>query len=147
MIKTFLLGLMDQAAAFAWIKNKIKAFGGNEDNITLMGHGSGATSVCTHLTSKEWSHNNFHKAIVMSGTHLLYDNEHHTSIRPATYYSRAVDRVATAFACNRRPTSDLISCLRRVDAKLLVENTYEHRWGPIIDDCNYFMTFSNSQVN
>lgn len=139
---------MDQAAAFAWIKNKIKAFGGNEDNITLMGHGSGATSVCTHLTSKEWSRDSFHKAIVMSGTHLLYDNEHHTSIRPATYYSRAVDRVATAFACNRRPTSDLISCLRRVDAKLLVENTYEHRWGPIIDDCNYFMTFFyESRIN
>jgi carboxylesterase type B len=37
-------GLKDQAAAFFWVKNNIKAFGGDEENITLMGHGSGATS-------------------------------------------------------------------------------------------------------
>lgn len=30
-------GLMDQSAALLWIKRNIKAFGGNEDNITLMG--------------------------------------------------------------------------------------------------------------
>lgn len=30
-------GLMDQSAALLWIKKNIKIFGGNEDNITLMG--------------------------------------------------------------------------------------------------------------
>lgn len=30
-------GLMDQSAALLWIKRNAKAFGGNEDNITLMG--------------------------------------------------------------------------------------------------------------
>jgi carboxylesterase type B len=30
-------GLMDQSAALLWIRKNIKLFGGNEDNVTLMG--------------------------------------------------------------------------------------------------------------
>lgn len=122
-------GLMDQSAALFWIKRNIKAFGGDVDNVTLMGHGSGATSVCIHLTSKDWSEGIFHKAIIMSGTALGT-----TSIRPASYYARAVDRTAHAFSCFRRPTSQLIECLRRVDAKFIVENAPDQHWGPIIDE-------------
>lgn len=123
---------MDQAAAFAWIKNKIKAFGGNEDNITIMGHGSGATSVCAHLTSKEWSRDSFHKAIIMSGTHLMFDNEHYTSIRPPQAYSRAFEKTAKAFGCDLQPTSKTIDCLRNADAKFLVQHSSP--FGPIIDE-------------
>lgn len=121
-------GLMDQSAALFWIKKNIKAFGGDEENVTLMGHGSGATSVCVHLTNTDWSKELFHKAIIMSGTSLGS-----TSIRPASYYSKAVDRTAHAFSCLRRPTSLLMDCLRRVDAQFLVENAPDQHWGPIID--------------
>lgn len=120
-------GLMDQSAALLWIKNNIKAFGGDEENVSLMGHGSGAASVCIHLTSKDWSDTLFHKAIIMSGTSL-------GTIRPASYYAKAVDRTAHAFSCFRRPTSQLMDCLRRVGAKFLVENAPDQHWGPIIDE-------------
>lgn len=122
-------GLMDQSAALLWLKKNIKSFGGNDENLTLMGHGSGATSVCAHLTSMEWTEGLFNKAIIMSGTSLL-DN----SVRPASYYTKAVDRTAHAFACYRRPTSQLLECLRRVAAKFLVENAPDQHWGPIIDE-------------
>lgn len=122
-------GLMDQSAALLWIKTNIKAFHGDPDNVTLMGHGSGATSVCTHLTSKDWSTEFFHKAIIMSGTSLGS-----TSIRPASYYTKAVERTAHAFSCFRRPTAQLMECLRRIDVKLLVENAPDQLWGPIIDE-------------
>lgn len=121
-------GLMDQSAALYWIQQNIKAFGGDPMNMSLMGHGSGATSVCIHLTSKDWS-DYFQKAIIMSGTSLAT-----TSIRPASYYAKAVDRTAHAFACFRRPTSSLMECLRRVSAKFLVENAPDQNWGPIIDE-------------
>lgn len=120
---------MDQSAALFWIKKNIKVFGGDEENVSLMGHGSGATSVCIHLTSRDWSEGLFHKAIIMSGTSL-----DKSSIRPATYYAKAVDRTAHAFSCFRRPTSQLMDCLRRVGAKFLVENAPDQHWGPIIDD-------------
>lgn len=130
-------GLMDQTAALYWIKNNIKVFGGDEENVTLMGHGSGATSVCLHLTSKDWSDNMFHKAIIMSGNSLGS-----TSIRPANFYAKAVDRTAHAFSCFRRPTSQLVECLRRVEAKFLVENAPDQHWGPIMDDGLSNTTFS-----
>lgn len=38
------LGLYDQIAALRWIKRNIQAFGGNNDDITLMGHDAGAIS-------------------------------------------------------------------------------------------------------
>lgn len=79
----------------------------------------------------------------MSGTSLLYDNEYHTSIRPAMYYSRAVDKVSHAFSCFRRPTSQLMECLRRIDAKLLVENTQEFNFGPIVDEGLFLIRFYN----
>lgn len=121
-------GLKDQSAALMWIKENIKPFGGDENNLTLMGHGSGATSVCIHLTSRDWT-DTIHKAIIMSGTSLGS-----TWIRPASHYAKAVDKTAIAFACFRRPTVQLLECLRRLDAKLLVENAAEQFWGPIIDD-------------
>lgn len=38
------LGLYDQIAALRWIKRNIQSFGGNNDDITLMGHDAGAIS-------------------------------------------------------------------------------------------------------
>lgn len=38
------LGLYDQIAALRWVKRNIQSFGGNNDDITIMGHDSGAIS-------------------------------------------------------------------------------------------------------
>lgn len=122
-------GLMDQSAALLWLKKNIKNFGGNENTITLMGHGAGAVSTTLHLTSKEWSESLFNKAIIMSGNSLL-----DTTVRPASFYAGALDRTATAFGCFRRPTSKLLDCLRRVSAKILVETAPDQNWGPILDE-------------
>lgn len=35
-------GLMDQVAALHWIQENIGEFGGQSDNVTLIGHGHGA---------------------------------------------------------------------------------------------------------
>lgn len=120
---------MDQSAALLWIKNNIKTFGGDDENITLMGHGSGATSVCLHLTSKEWTENYFHKAIVMSGTSL-----ERGAVKMPQQLAKTLDRTAHDFSCFRRPTAKLLECLRNVDAKLLVENAPDQEWGPIVDE-------------
>lgn len=38
------LGLYDQIAALRWIKRNIQSFGGNNDDVTVMGHNAGAIS-------------------------------------------------------------------------------------------------------
>ncbi len=62
-------GLFDQLAAIKWVKNNISAFGGNPDNITLMGQSAGAMSVDILISSEECK-NMFAGAVMMSGAAL-----------------------------------------------------------------------------
>lgn len=60
-------GLKDQVLALRWVKNNIKAFGGDPDNVTLMGSSFGAISAHLHMISST-SADLFQRAILMSGT-------------------------------------------------------------------------------
>jgi bile salt-stimulated lipase len=62
-------GLKDIVLALKWVKQNIKNFGGDPDNITAFGQSAGAMSVHLMLMSK-MSQGLFHKAIMMSGTAL-----------------------------------------------------------------------------
>ncbi|KAL8706321.1 MAG: hypothetical protein Q9201_000640 [Fulgogasparrea decipioides] len=44
-------GLRDQRAAFDWIRNNIKAFGGDPGNVIAIGQSVGASSIALHLVS------------------------------------------------------------------------------------------------
>lgn len=46
-------GLRDQRVALQWIKAHIKGFGGDSENITLVGHSAGGVSASLHLASEE----------------------------------------------------------------------------------------------
>lgn len=46
-----MLGLFDQYTAIEWVRNNISAFGGNPNNITLMGQSAGAMSIQTLICS------------------------------------------------------------------------------------------------
>jgi carboxylesterase type B len=59
-------GLKDQTFALKWVKNNIRNFGGDPDNITLFGVSAGGASVHYHLIS-ELSKGLFHRAIPQSG--------------------------------------------------------------------------------
>lgn len=122
-------GLMDQSAALLWCQRNIELFGGNRELVTLMGHGAGAVAVSLHLTSGEWSAELFQRAIIMSGSSLTP-----LAVRDPDWYSGALDQLAIVFGCFRRPTALLLSCLRRVDAQLLIEGSPLIDWGPIVDE-------------
>ena len=59
-------GLFDQLAALKWGKRNISAFGGNPDNITVMGQSAGAGSVQA-LISSPLTKGLIHRAIIQSG--------------------------------------------------------------------------------
>ncbi|XP_076816964.1 pyrethroid hydrolase Ces2e-like [Clavelina lepadiformis] len=61
------MGFLDQLAALEWTRDNIREFGGNPDNVTIIGQGTGAVSVGYHVISP-MSRGLFHKAVSMSGS-------------------------------------------------------------------------------
>ena len=61
------LGLMDQMMALKWIHENIALFGGDPDNVTIIGESAGAASVIL-LPLVEGSHRYFHRVIAQSGS-------------------------------------------------------------------------------
>lgn len=59
-------GLMDQLAALRWVEENIAAFGGNPDEVTLVGQSAGGASVLALLTAPE-ANGLFDRAMVLSG--------------------------------------------------------------------------------
>ena len=59
-------GLFDQLTAMRWVKDNIASFGGDPENITIMGQSAGAMSVQQHCLSP-LSEGLFQKAVMSSG--------------------------------------------------------------------------------
>ena len=84
-------GVLDQLAALKWVKENIKAFGGDPDNVTLFGQSSGSLTSQTLMLSP-LSKGLFNKCILQSGAG--YDNGFCKNRKQEEYYDigeRAVE--------------------------------------------------------
>ena len=59
-------GLYDQMTAMEWVKHNIASFGGDPENVTIMGQSAGGMSVQQHCLSP-LTEGLFHKAVMSSG--------------------------------------------------------------------------------
>ena len=78
------LGLKDQVAALAWIKENISAFGGNPDNVTIFGESAGAISCMMQMVIPA-AKNLFQKAIPQSANSYMYNTPEYSAEVAQTY--------------------------------------------------------------
>lgn len=107
-------GLKDQVMALRWIRENIKKFNGNPDQVTIAGASSGGACVGYHMLS-QMSKGLFHKAIFESGTPLcLWANS------PPGLARKRAHTIATIAACNYDTSEDILKCLKRLPADYLI---------------------------
>ena len=69
-------GLFDQLLAFQWIHDNIAFFGGNPNNITLMGESAGAAAISMHLLSP-LSRNLSNQSVYSNSKNRIPSRKHH----------------------------------------------------------------------
>ncbi len=100
------LGLMDQMMALKWIHENIAFFGGDPDNVTLIGESAGAASVIL-LPLIEGSRKYFHRVIAQSGSPMC--------TRTTEQAIACTDELMAVLGCKT------IADLQKVDAEKLIE--------------------------
>jgi para-nitrobenzyl esterase len=100
-------GMLDQLAALRWVQENVESFGGDPDNVTVMGESAGGWSVAALLASPRAA-GLFHRAVMMSGGP-------HVSDLPAGFARGGA--LAGRLGC--RPED--LRCLRSADASDVVD--------------------------
>lgn len=109
-------GLWDQNLALKWINENIAYFGGDPNNITIMGYSAGGASVGFHLIAKQ-SWNFFHRGIMSSGN-MMSPFGLELDTQKARDDAFLVGRLA---GCGDATNSQqLRACLRQVDEEKLI---------------------------
>jgi para-nitrobenzyl esterase len=127
-------GILDQIAAFQWVKRNIAAFGGAPESVTIFGESAGGTSMFIHLTSP-LSKGLFDHVIIESG----WAPYNHAAITTTTADAQGAN-FAKALGCTDSTT--LLPCLRskgtteilaQVPTVLQLTLTSGFTWLPVID--------------
>jgi para-nitrobenzyl esterase len=117
-------GLEDQEAAMQWVKQNIAAFGGDPNNITIMGTSAGASSVCDQIASPA-ARGLFEKAISISGEYnSLFGaptSLQHQDCKAELPTEQQADAAGDAFAANVGcgQATDVAACLRAVPVQTI----------------------------
>nr|XP_054763723.1 acetylcholinesterase-like [Lytechinus pictus] len=108
-------GMLDQVEALRWIQRNIGAFGGDGDQVTLMGFSAGAGSVNFHLLSR-LSRGLFSQAIMQSGN--VFSPWAFKNVTPEEDRKKA-EQLGLSMGCPTTSIPDMIECLRTTKATIL----------------------------
>lgn len=124
-------GIKDQLLAMKWVKSNIEFFGGDADNITLMGESAGAASVEAHLLSE--GEKLFHRVILQSGSLLkpgnIVDSNRDVPLKLSRELGFKTDNAseAIAFLAKADPRTVIQASTKlSIDFKLCIEKEFDN---------------------
>jgi para-nitrobenzyl esterase len=116
------VGMLDIVASLAWVRDNIRNFGGNPDNVTVFGQSGGGSKVST-LLGMPAAQGLFHRAIAMSGSQVR-------SITP-DQASETAERFLGALKINPRDATRVLD-VPYYEIREASERG-QFNWGPVMD--------------
>ncbi|XP_022085421.1 cholinesterase 1-like [Acanthaster planci] len=114
------MGLLDQRLAMEWVRDNIKAFGGDPARVTIFGVSAGAASVGLHMVSPG-SGGLYRGVILESG-----DAAAPWATIPASEAPRRAFTFGKLVGCERQTSEELLKCLQQLEGfDTIIENQYE----------------------
>jgi carboxylesterase type B len=116
-------GFRDQRTALLWLQKHIGGFGGNPNDITLMGESAGAVSTAVHLHSEQPL---FKRAMLMSGSTLLKGPS------PMAIADRNYQRASKVLGLDSLAPQERVHELVSMDGQQLRSTLFQHGVAPLI---------------
>ncbi|KAJ7785818.1 Alpha/Beta hydrolase protein [Mycena metata] len=126
------LGYLDQELALRWVRNNVAKFGGDPEQVTIMGQSAGSKSVAAAILRYSAANAPFRAAVLLSGA------EESTSPVPSF---ASFDGFSTAVNCTQTPGPARLACLKNVPASVIRSFTNgpsSGAFGPIVDNVTRF---------
>lgn len=130
------VGILDLVAALEWVRDNIENFGGDPENVTIMGQSGGGSKVTT-LTAMPKAKGLFHKAVVLSGSLRMWAKKE-TSEKLGEYILKEADINAEQIEkLQQMPWKDYYALAMRAAQKFAQERGESGGFGggfaPVID--------------
>ncbi|KAG7094923.1 hypothetical protein E1B28_005729 [Marasmius oreades] len=124
------IGLLDQELVLNWVQENIIHFGGDPDQVTIMGHSAGSESVGVAINRNQTG---FRAAIMFSGAPLS------PADLPPNFM--LFNDFASAMNCTQSPGPDRLACLRQIPATVIRNFTNgpsSGQFGVVVDNLTHF---------
>lgn len=127
------VGMLDLVAALEWVRDNIANFGGDPDNVTIMGQSGGGSKVCM-LCAMPAAKGLFHKAVALSGNAVRANDAAYSRQLGAAILDEAGLSPSQIDSLQRMPWEQYMALAERAERRLAQASSgYRNGFAPVAD--------------